>query len=108
MSLFLCSLVAVAQTDFKIDVKKQRTDDMMEFTFHYNGVNKNTTFEVFKYENEAEPEKPSIKFSTLERLPDGVEAENFYKMEDGNFVLDPNTKQLICIYEFTGDVQGIK
>lgn len=103
LSLFLCSLVAVAQTDFKIDVKKQRTDDMMEFTFHYNGVNKNTTFEVFKYENEAEPEKPSIKFSTLERLPDGVEAENFYKMEDGNFVLDPNTKQLICIYEFTGN-----
>lgn len=103
LSLFLCTLVAVAQTDFKIDVKKQRTDDMMEFTFHYNGVNKNTTFEVFKYENEAVPEKPSIKFSTLERLPDGVEAENFYKMEDGNFVLDPNTKQLICIYEFTGD-----
>ena len=73
LSLFLCSLVAVAQTDFKIDVKKQRADDMMEFTFHYNGVNKNTTFEVFKYENEAEPEKPSIKFSTLERLPDGVQ-----------------------------------
>ena len=91
LSLFLCSLVTVAQTDFKtdfkIDVKKQRTDDMIEFTFHYNGVNKNTTFEVFKYENEAVPEKPSIKFSTLERLPDGVEAENFYKMEDGNFVL---------------------
>ncbi|MEE0989790.1 MAG: fibronectin type III domain-containing protein, partial [Paludibacteraceae bacterium] len=99
----LCSLVAVAQTDFKIDVKKQRADDMMEFTFYYNGVNRNTTFEVFKYENEAEPEKPSIKFSTLERLPDGVEAENFYKMEDGNFVLDPNTKQLVCIYEFTGN-----
>ena len=45
LSLFLCSLVAVAQSDFKIDVKKQRADDMMEFTFHYNGVNKNTTFE---------------------------------------------------------------
>ena len=103
LSLFLCSLVAVAQTDFKIDVKKQRTDDMIEFTFHYNGVNKNTTFEVFKYENGVAPEKPSIKFSTLERLPDGVEEENFYEMEDGNFVLDPNTKQLICIYEFTGN-----
>ena len=103
LSLFLCSLVAVAQTNFTVDVKKQRTDDMMEFTFHYNGVNKNTTFEVFKYENDVEPEKPSIKFSTLERIPDGVDAESFYKMEDGNFVLDPNTKQLICIYEFTGN-----
>ncbi len=103
LSLFLCSLVAVAQSDFTIDVKKQRTDDMMEFTFHYKGVNANTTFEVFKYENGANPENPSIKFTTLERLPDGVEAEDFYKMEDGNFVLDPNTKQLICDYEFTGD-----
>ncbi len=102
LSLFLCSLMAVAQTDFKIDVKKQRTDDMMEFTFHYNGVNKNTTFEVFKYENGAKPENPSIKFTTLERLPDGVEAEDFYKMEDGKFVHD-DAGRLICVYEFTGD-----